>query len=213
MINGAHAIIYSKDVGLDRAFFKDVLGLHHVDAGSGWLIFELPPAEVAFHRVEAGKPSHEIYLMCDDIDAGVNELKGKGVTSSPSSTTSVGVALRSSGYLAAEGSESTSPDTHARQVPARDRHPLKPIVAAKWPSDRRPDRHRVTAVSRIRETSRRTAPGPCVTWVRKSNVRDDSIAWTQSANLECTRCCRSPRTSRTRSSTNPTTPSSPSSSE
>ena len=83
MINGAHAIIYSKDAPADRAFFKDVLGLPHVDAGSGWLIFELPPSEVAFHPAEAGKPGHEIYLMCDDIDAAVKELKGKGVTVEP----------------------------------------------------------------------------------------------------------------------------------
>ena len=83
MINGAHAIIYSKDAEADRAFFKDVLGLPHVDAGGGWLIFELPPAEVAFHPDEAGKPGGEIYLMCDDIDAAVKELKAQGVTVEP----------------------------------------------------------------------------------------------------------------------------------
>jgi catechol 2,3-dioxygenase-like lactoylglutathione lyase family enzyme len=51
MINGAHVIIYSKDADADRAFFKDVLGFHHVDAGHGWLIFALPPAEVAVIRL------------------------------------------------------------------------------------------------------------------------------------------------------------------
>lgn len=83
MINGAHAIIYSKDAAADRAFFKDVLGLAHIDAGGGWLIFELPPAELAFHPKEAGKPGHEIYLLCDDIDAAVRELKGKAVAVEP----------------------------------------------------------------------------------------------------------------------------------
>ena len=79
MIDGAHAIIYSNDAVADREFFKDVLGLPHVDAGGGWLIFELPPAEVAFHPAESGKPAHELYLMCNDIDAAVKELKGRGV--------------------------------------------------------------------------------------------------------------------------------------
>src|SRR5467141_2068352 len=80
MINGAHAIIYSTDPEADRTFFKDVLGLHHVDAGGGWLIFELPPAEVAVHPAERGKPGHELFLLCDDVDATVKELRGAGVT-------------------------------------------------------------------------------------------------------------------------------------
>jgi predicted enzyme related to lactoylglutathione lyase len=79
MITGAHAIIYSADAELDRAFFKDVLGLGSVDAGGGWLIFALPPAELAVHPAEAGKPGHELYLLCDDIDAAVTELEGKGI--------------------------------------------------------------------------------------------------------------------------------------
>src|SRR5438067_10042837 len=79
MINGAHAIIYSHDPEADRTFFKEVLGLHHVDAGGGWLIFALPPAEVAVHPAEPGKPGHELFLMCRDIDAAVKELTGKGV--------------------------------------------------------------------------------------------------------------------------------------
>ena len=83
MINGAHAIIYSRDADADRAFFERVLGLPHVDAGGGWLILALPPAEVAFHPDEEGKPGHELYLMCDDIDAVVEELKGKGVAVEP----------------------------------------------------------------------------------------------------------------------------------
>ncbi|HEX4701718.1 MAG TPA: extradiol dioxygenase [Pseudonocardiaceae bacterium] len=70
MINGAHVIIYSKDADADRAFIKDVLGFANVDAGHGWLIFKLPPAEVAVHPTD-GAPQHEFYLMCDDIEATI----------------------------------------------------------------------------------------------------------------------------------------------
>ena len=73
MIDGVHAIIYSHDPEADRTFFKEVLGLHHVDAGGGWLIFALPPAEVAVHPAEPGKPGHELFLMCRDIDTAVKD--------------------------------------------------------------------------------------------------------------------------------------------
>jgi catechol 2,3-dioxygenase-like lactoylglutathione lyase family enzyme len=78
MINGAHTIIYSSDAEADRAFFRDVLGFDSVDAGGGWLIFALPPAELAAHPAENGG-RHELYLMCDDIAATVSELRTKGV--------------------------------------------------------------------------------------------------------------------------------------
>jgi predicted enzyme related to lactoylglutathione lyase len=78
MINGAHVIVYSSDADADRAFIRDVLGFAHVDAGHGWLIFKLPPAEVAVHPAEQ-EPKHEFYLMCDDLDATLAELGAKGV--------------------------------------------------------------------------------------------------------------------------------------
>jgi hypothetical protein len=78
MITGAHSIIYSRDADGVRAFFRDVLELPSVDAGHGWLIFALPPAEVAAHPTE-GAGRHELYLMCDDIHATVDELRAKGV--------------------------------------------------------------------------------------------------------------------------------------
>jgi catechol 2,3-dioxygenase-like lactoylglutathione lyase family enzyme len=78
MINGAHVILYSRDAEADRAFIRDVLGFPGVDAGHGWLIFKLPPAELAAHPTD-GPPHHEFYLMCDDIQATVDELVGKGV--------------------------------------------------------------------------------------------------------------------------------------
>ena len=78
MITGAHIIIYSKDADADRTFFKDVLGFDSVDAGRGWLIFALPPAEVAVHP-DAANGKHEFYLMCKDIFAEIDSLKAKGV--------------------------------------------------------------------------------------------------------------------------------------
>jgi hypothetical protein len=74
MIIGAHSIIYSKKPDADRAFLRDVLGLSNVDVGGGWLIFGLPPSEVAVHP--SGKNDlHELYLMCDDVVAFVAEMK------------------------------------------------------------------------------------------------------------------------------------------
>ncbi|MBT2394411.1 VOC family protein [Streptomyces sp. ISL-100] len=78
MINGAHVIIYSRDTEADRALFRDVLGYPHIDAGDGWLIFKLPPAEIAVHPAE-GRESHELFLMCDDVKATMEEMTAKGV--------------------------------------------------------------------------------------------------------------------------------------
>jgi len=82
MVNGVHTIIYAKDAAKARAFFKDVLGYPSVDAGRGWLIFALPPGEIAAHPSHFGggrNGKHELYLMCDDIAKTVAELKEKGV--------------------------------------------------------------------------------------------------------------------------------------
>jgi len=77
MLIGAHTILYSADAGATRDFLRDVLDLPSVDAGDGWLIFALPPGEVAVHpHDDPGR--HELYLMCDDIDATVAELQAKG---------------------------------------------------------------------------------------------------------------------------------------
>lgn len=79
MITGIHALIFTKDADADRAFFRDVLGYRYVDAGRGWLIFKLPPAELGVHPADDGPEKHELYLMCDDIEATVAELAAKGV--------------------------------------------------------------------------------------------------------------------------------------
>jgi catechol 2,3-dioxygenase-like lactoylglutathione lyase family enzyme len=78
VINGLHAIVFSPQAEQVRAFFADVLGLSSVDAGGGWPLFAMPPAELAVHPAD-GAGYHELYLMCDDIHATLAELTGKGV--------------------------------------------------------------------------------------------------------------------------------------
>jgi hypothetical protein len=82
MINGAHAIIYSSNSDADRSFLKDVLGLPNVDVGGGWLIFGLPPAEVAVHPGE-NNGAHELYLMCEDIGAFVTDMAARNLGCTP----------------------------------------------------------------------------------------------------------------------------------
>jgi len=88
MITGAHVLIFSKDPEADRAFFRDVLKFPAVDAGEGWLIFSLPPAEVAFHpangesiRPHAGQDlaGAVLFLMCDDLSVLVRSLEAQGL--------------------------------------------------------------------------------------------------------------------------------------
>ena len=82
MINGAHAILYSRDAERDRAFLRDVLELRNVDVGGGWLIFALPPSEVAVHPSD-GVERHELYFMTDDIAAFGAKVADRGVACSP----------------------------------------------------------------------------------------------------------------------------------
>jgi hypothetical protein len=85
MIDGAHVIIYSKDAEADKAFFKNVLEFANVDVGHGWLIFKLPPAEVAVHPSDEND-AHEFYLMTDDLDLEMTKLQNAGVACEPAST-------------------------------------------------------------------------------------------------------------------------------
>ncbi len=77
MITGMHAVVFSPQAEEVRTFFTDVLGLPSADVGGGWLVFALPPAELAVHPADDRR--HELYLMCDDIDETLAELRGKGV--------------------------------------------------------------------------------------------------------------------------------------
>ena len=82
MIIGAHSIIYSTNPDADRGFLRDVLKLTNVDVGGGWLIFGLPPAEVAVHPAEENDV-HEFYLMCDDVEAFVAAMKKRNIACGP----------------------------------------------------------------------------------------------------------------------------------
>src|SRR6266852_6005300 len=112
LINGAHTIINSTDPDADRAFFRDVLGFESVDAGGGWLIFALPPGEVAIHPGENGR--HELYLMSADLEATLAESNARVSWSRcPSSSSDGGAWLRSSCRAAAR-SRFISPNTRPR---------------------------------------------------------------------------------------------------
>jgi catechol 2,3-dioxygenase-like lactoylglutathione lyase family enzyme len=78
VITGSHVIVFSSDPDADRTFFADVLGRPHVDAGGGWLIFQLPPAELSVHPSD-GPNGAELYFMCDDLTATMTDLQAKGV--------------------------------------------------------------------------------------------------------------------------------------
>ena len=90
MIIGAHSIIYSKNADADRAFLRDVLRFPNVDVGEGWLIFGLPPSEVAVHPSEKND-LHEFYLMCDDIETFIVEMKKNNIECSPAHSLGWGV--------------------------------------------------------------------------------------------------------------------------
>jgi hypothetical protein len=76
-ITGVHALLYTPEADALRAVLRDVMGWDHLDSGDGWLIFKLPPAEVGVHPADA--PSHQLSLMCDDLDGTVAELRAKGI--------------------------------------------------------------------------------------------------------------------------------------
>ena len=78
MISGAHMIVYSKNAEADRMFFKNILGFASVDAGHGWLIFALPPAEAAFHPAD-DNDRHELFLMCNDLKSEMAVLAKQGI--------------------------------------------------------------------------------------------------------------------------------------
>ena len=113
MITGAHSIIYSTNPDADRAFLRDVLALPHVDVGGGWLIFGLPPAEVAVHPSDENDV-HELYLMCDDIEAFVAEMKRRHIECGPVQNLGWGL-LTDSPCRVAESSVSISRVTRGRR--------------------------------------------------------------------------------------------------
>jgi len=85
MISGAHVMIFTRDEAADRAFLRDVLEIPCIDSGGGWLIFKLPPTELGVHGHDRNDV-HELYLICDDLDATMATLAAKGVACSAPAT-------------------------------------------------------------------------------------------------------------------------------
>lgn len=134
MINGAHVILYSADAEQDRAFMRDVLSFAHVDVGGGWLIFALPASELAVHPAPSNG-THELYLMCDDVNAFVAQMQAKGVECS--ALESLGWGMRTQIRLPGGGQLGVYQPRHARpQAAARAKSKPKPRVAAKAKSSR-----------------------------------------------------------------------------
>jgi hypothetical protein len=130
MITGAHTIIFSKNADGDRAFLKDVLGLSSVDAGGGWLIFGLPPAEVAVHPGDQND-LHELYLLTDDLEALMRNLRQRGVPCAEARTMSWGVLTQV--MLPSGGKLGIYEPRHARPkpMPARPKRPAAARARAK----------------------------------------------------------------------------------
>jgi catechol 2,3-dioxygenase-like lactoylglutathione lyase family enzyme len=117
MITGVHALIYNKDADSVRAFFRDVLGFSSVDAGGGWLIFGLPPAELGVHPTDE-ESRHELCLMCDDVEKTVTELKAKGVEFT-SSISDQGFGLMTSFKIPGGGELTLYEPRHPTAIQAR----------------------------------------------------------------------------------------------
>jgi hypothetical protein len=137
MITGAHAILYSTNPEADRAFLREVLGLPHVDVGGGWLIFGLPPAEIAVHPAERSR--HEIYLLCDDVAAFVAEMATRNIVCEPVTDQRWGlltsVALPGGGTLGVYEPRHARPPQHVAPAAApRARQRAKPTAKVKKPA-------------------------------------------------------------------------------
>jgi len=139
MIIGAHSIIYSKNPDADRAFLRDVLRLSNVDVGGGWLIFGLPPAEVAVHPSEKNNV-HEFYLMTDDVAAFIADMKENGTACSPARNLGWGVLTEVT--LPGGGKLGVYQPRHARPKP------MTVKKAAKKPSRRAPKTRTPSAAAR-----------------------------------------------------------------
>ncbi len=116
MIIGAHSIIYSTNPDADRAFLRDVLAFSHVDVGGGWLIFGLPPSEVAVHPSQKNDV-HEFYLMCDDVERFIAEMKKHNVACSE--VRNEGWGLLTQVMLPGGGKLGIYEPRHARPKPMR----------------------------------------------------------------------------------------------
>lgn len=134
MIIGAHSIVYSKDPEADRSFLRDVLELPSVDVGGGWLIFGLPPAEVAVHPSDENGV-HEFYLMCEDVEALVAALRKRGVACDPVRNLGWGLltslALPGGGKLGVYQPRHARPESMKVTAPRTAKKPAKKTTSSK----------------------------------------------------------------------------------
>jgi hypothetical protein len=151
MITGAHSIIYSTNPDADRAVLRDVFKLTHVDVGGGWLIFGLPPAEVAVHPSDKNGV-HELYLMCADVEALAAEMARRNLACAP--VKDEGWGLLTQLTLPGGGTLGIYQPRHARPAPMPDSSAKK----RKTPSRSAAKRPRKTSVkrSRPRQTATKT---------------------------------------------------------
>lgn len=167
MIIGAHALIYSKNAEADRAFLRDVFRLPHVDAGEGWLIFGLPPAELGVHPGEAND-RHELNLMCSDIEEFVAEMALRGVTTSPIENAGWGiithVQLPGGGRLGVYQPRHSRPAATAPVAPSR-------VKNAKLPRRAATDKTRGKGKTSKATSKRKAAPKKVATPKRRPKVR------------------------------------------
>lgn len=153
MISGAHVILYSKNADADRAFLRDILRFTHVDVGGGWLIFGLPPAEVAVHPSD-GAGAHELYLMCDDVEQLRAVLERHGVATGPVQNRGWGlltdIALPGGGKLGVYQPRHARPEPmSAAGAPAKAaRKPAAKKPAAKKAATNKPAAKRPTAANK-----------------------------------------------------------------
>jgi catechol 2,3-dioxygenase-like lactoylglutathione lyase family enzyme len=156
MINGAHVIVFSKEADRDRAFFRDVLGLPSVDVGGGWLIFGLPPAELAVHPADFGG-THELYLMCADIEETVQRLGENGVTCGPIQNQGWGLltsfTLPGGGQLAVYQPRHARPDAPATATKSR---PKTARTKARKPPPQRKQKSPMTKKKPVKATPKAT---------------------------------------------------------
>ena len=137
MLIGAHSIIYSTNPDADRAFLRDVLRLPNVDVGEGWLVFGLPPAEVAVHPSDTND-RHEFYLLCDDVVAFVAEMKTHNIACGPLQNQGWGVLTQLT--LPGGGKLGIYQPRHARPKMMADKTAMKPARRTTKKRTRAPDR-------------------------------------------------------------------------
>jgi len=141
MLTGAHAIIYSADAEADRAFFRDVLELENVDVGGGWLIFGLPPGEVAVHPSDEND-MHELYLMTDDVEGLVADMNQRGVECSPITNQGWGmltqITLPGGGKLGVYQPRHARPKSMSAGAKPRKATPKKPAKKVAKKTAKRP---------------------------------------------------------------------------